>query len=181
MSKDPETCWTDADFDSLSWHDNHVHGLGVSEGQYESGELVLDLDFIVEWIGCDTGRVQFRIAPASLTFHEVTHLKIQLDYCSASAAMCPFSIAGIERRRETREKYTATVWKIPVNWPTERFPLRQLVSHSVCARLRSSRISSRLPWRNVEGWRDKSTTRICLPVARLPLATRVLAGARWSV
>jgi hypothetical protein len=117
MAINPETCWTDADFDTLSWHDNHVHGLQISEGQYGSGELVLDLDFIVEWVRSDSGCVQFRIAPALLTFHEVTNLKIELDYRSARAAMSPFSIAAIERRLESRERYTATVWTIPLNWP----------------------------------------------------------------
>jgi hypothetical protein len=117
MAINLETRWTDADFDTLSWHDNHVHGLRISAGQYGSGELVLDLDFIVEWVRSDSGGVQFRIAPAWLTFHEVTNLNIQLDYRSAIAALCPFSIAAIERRLESRERYTATVWKIPVNWP----------------------------------------------------------------
>ncbi|TFH24223.1 MAG: hypothetical protein E4H03_04175 [Myxococcales bacterium] len=117
MATDPQTSWTDRDFDRLSWHDNHVHGLSVSEGQYGSGELALDLDFILEWTKCDSGHVQFRIAPATLTFHEVTNLKLALDYLSVSASMCPFSIAGIERRLETRDRYTATQWTIAVNWP----------------------------------------------------------------
>ena len=117
MAINLENRWTDADFDTLSWHDNHVHGLRISEGQYGSGEVVLDLDFIMEWVRSDSGGIQFRIAPALLTFHEVTKLKIQLDYRSASAALCPFSIAAIERRLESRERYTATVWTISVNWP----------------------------------------------------------------
>ena len=117
MPNDPETSWTDRDFDRLSWHDNHVHGLSISEGQYGSGELTLDLDFILEWSKSESGTVQFIIAPASLTFHEVTDLKLALDYPSVSAAIGPFSIAGIERRFETRERYTATLWTISINWP----------------------------------------------------------------
>ena len=117
MTTEPQTTWTDRDFDRLSWHDNHVHGLSVSEGKYGSGELALDLDFILEWTKADSGGVQFSIAPATLTFHEVTHLKLALDYRSVSAAMGPFSIAGIERRLETRERYTATLWTIEINWP----------------------------------------------------------------
>jgi hypothetical protein len=31
--------------------------------------------------------------------------------------MGPFSIHGIERREEVRERYTAQCWKIAVNWP----------------------------------------------------------------
>jgi len=111
------TSWTDRDFDRLSWHDNHVHGLSVSEGQYGSGELALDLDFILEWKSGGPDGVQFSIAPATLTFHEVTHLELALDYLTDSASMGPFSIAGIERRLEKRERYTATVWTIVINWP----------------------------------------------------------------
>jgi hypothetical protein len=31
--------------------------------------------------------------------------------------MCPFSINGIERRAAVRERYTAQVWTIAINWP----------------------------------------------------------------
>ena len=117
MPTAPQTTWTDEDFDALSWHDNHVYGLSVSEGQYGSGELTLDLDYILEWMKSTSGDIQFRIAPASLTFHEVTDLKVSLDYRTVSAAMGPFSIAAIERRFETRKRYTATLWTISINWP----------------------------------------------------------------
>jgi hypothetical protein len=115
-SPSPFGPWTDAQFDAMSWHDNHVHALRLVEGVHGAGELVLDIDHIVEWIGSADGTT-FRIVPASLRFTDVTHLRIALDYASAPAAMAPFSIHAIERRREPRDRYEALLWKIVLNWP----------------------------------------------------------------
>jgi hypothetical protein len=117
--------WTDANFEEMSWHDNYIHGLQFVEGEYGAGELILDLDYILEWTRSDSGRFQFKIAPATLTFREVTNLKLNIDYQSISAAMGPFSIAGITQTHEKRERYTARIWKIELN-----FPVGQLVFES---------------------------------------------------
>ncbi len=108
--------WTHEHFDSMSWHDNHVHGLTVVEAEHGAGELLLDLDYIVEWLpGTDAG-FRFRIVPAILRFLHVTDLRITLDYAAASAALGPFSLDTIERRTEARERYTAQLWTLRINW-----------------------------------------------------------------
>ncbi|NMF99611.1 hypothetical protein GPA27_19725 [Aromatoleum toluolicum] len=112
----PEYLWTDRHFDEMSWHDCNVHGLRVVEGEYGAGELILDLDYIVEWL-CEAQGCSFRIVPATLRFLEVTNLRLALDYASPGAAMGPFSIHAIERRDEPRERYVAQVWNIAINWP----------------------------------------------------------------
>src|SRR5262245_1237645 len=109
--------WTDAQFDSITWHDNHVHGLHMIEGEYGAGTLVLDIDYILEWLGGDRNGFRFQIARADLRFKGVTSLKLALDYATASAAMGPFSIDGIERRAEPRVRYPATVWTLRLHWP----------------------------------------------------------------
>ena len=111
-----EQLWTDRQFEEMSWHDNHVHGLRVVEGAHGSGELVLDLDYILEW-SCQGEQCKFRIVPATLTFLDVTNLCISLDYATPTAALGPFSIQAIERGREARERYVAQVWRILINWP----------------------------------------------------------------
>jgi hypothetical protein len=115
MASDRQT-WTDKDFETMSWHDNHVHGLGFRSGEYAMGVLTLDLDYILEWL-CPVagGTVQFRIAPATLTFHAVTGLQVNIDYASATAATGPFSMSGI--RREPRPELQICHWIIDVNWP----------------------------------------------------------------
>jgi hypothetical protein len=109
--------WTDRQFDEMSWHDNHVHALRIVEGVHGAGELILDLDYILEWVKCQDDKCEFRILPATLTFKDVTSLRISLDYAAASAALGPFSIQAIERRTERRGYYEAQVWRIVINWP----------------------------------------------------------------
>jgi len=117
MRSNDTTVWTAADFDHLSWHDNHVHGISLHEGEHGTGELILDIDFILEWDQVQDG-FQFVIAPANLVFHEVSSLRIEIDYGTRSAAMGPFSIDGIERRFEERERYTAQIWSMEINFPS---------------------------------------------------------------
>lgn len=110
--------WTMADFESLSWHDCHVYGFGLEEREHGTAELSFDLDFIVEWL-CRTDRsAEFRVAPATLTFQEVFGLRVELDYASVTAAMCPFSLDGIERESATvATGHSSFRWRLPVNWP----------------------------------------------------------------
>ena len=105
--------WTDADFESMSWHDTHVHGLQIEGGgEHGTGTFVLDLDYIVEWLPPIEGVFQFRLAPATLTFHNVFGLKIELDW--VGAAMTPFSISAIGRKKLQHDSWA---WSIGVNWP----------------------------------------------------------------
>jgi hypothetical protein len=109
--------WTEADFDKLSWHDNHIHAIRFVEGPEGAGDLVLDVDHIVEWLDGEVGRFQFRVAPVKLTFHEVMFPRIAIDFGAVSAAFAPLMIQGIERRFEKRTHYTAQIWKIPITFP----------------------------------------------------------------
>lgn len=111
-----EQVWTDAQFEEMSWHDNYVHGFRIVEGRYGSGELILDIDYILEWITCQE-KVRFRIVPASLRFLEVTDLRLSLDYATPTAAFGPFSLHAIERTFEQRERYTAQLWELRISWP----------------------------------------------------------------
>jgi hypothetical protein len=112
-----EYLWTEKEFDQMSWHDNHVHGFKLIEGDYGAGQLVLDIDYILEWINAAEGRCRFRILPAILKFRGVTNLRLALDYATPAAGLGPFSIHAIERKIEPRERYDAQVWKIIINWP----------------------------------------------------------------
>jgi hypothetical protein len=118
MPSDDRRSWTDADFGEMSWHDNHVHGLQVRAGQYGSGELSLDIDYIVEWLCSTEGSCQFRIAPATLTFRDVTDLRVEIDYAAATAALTPFSIGQVRRERIAQPGQSIRYrWVIEVNWP----------------------------------------------------------------
>ena len=112
----PDQVWTDEQFDEMSWHDNCVHALRIVEGINGAGELIFDLDYILEWIEAEEG-FRFRILPVTLKFREVTDLRISLDYATPTIALGPFSIHAIERKIEQRERYAAQVWKLLINSP----------------------------------------------------------------
>jgi hypothetical protein len=115
------TSWTEADFDSLGWHDVHVHGFRILEGEHGTGQLWLDLDYILDWICPATGSetYRFRIAPAVLRFRNVDSLRFELDYVTPTAAIRPFSLAGVERESiEYDGGYRSFRWKLGINWPS---------------------------------------------------------------
>lgn len=72
------TSWSDINFKDMSWHDCTIHSMAQDQdGEYQS-DLVLDLDYIVEWIKTDDSTFQFHVAPALLRFQNVDKLNIQL-------------------------------------------------------------------------------------------------------
>ncbi len=110
--------WYTADFDTLSWHDVRVHGFRIVEGGQGTAELVLDIDFILEWLPSEDGGYRFRIAQAILQFHDVFGLRFMLDYVACSAGMTAFSIDSIARETiGDDERPQAYRWRIDVNWP----------------------------------------------------------------
>ncbi len=113
-----QTTWSIDDYDAMSWHDNHVHGIRIVEGEHGAGELVVDLDYILEWITQVDERPRFRVAPATLTFHEVSDLRIALDYAKSTAAVSPFSLHAIEREKHVFSNgHTSYRWHLEINWP----------------------------------------------------------------
>lgn len=75
---------TDPSDQERSWHDNLIYGLHLATPDPDAGlwrsDLVLDIDHIVEWVCGTDGSVQFRVAPATLTFHDATDLKMSFDF-----------------------------------------------------------------------------------------------------
>jgi hypothetical protein len=112
--------WTTGDFEEMSWHDVHVHGLRLdnfieNEG---SANLILDIDYILKWEQ-HQGEFLFTVCRAELAFRSVFGLKVSLDYTTPTAGMCPFAISGIERERiESPTGYKSFRWRLPVNWPS---------------------------------------------------------------
>ena len=113
--------WTEADFDSLGWHDVHVHGFQILEGEHGTGQLWLDIDYILDWICPATNdeAYRFRIAPALLRFRDVDSLRFELDYATPTAALGPFSLAGVEREAISYGGgFSSFRWKMEINWPS---------------------------------------------------------------
>jgi hypothetical protein len=110
-----------------SWHDNSVYGFQLVLGDHERGdwrsELMLDIDHIVEWVCAPGGRPRFRIAPATLVFHDVTDLQIAIDCgdTSGQVALHALSIDRVARARIRDQKVCFDRpyyrWRIELNWP----------------------------------------------------------------
>jgi hypothetical protein len=115
------------DFDDLTWHDNALYGVRLDVGDCARGDwhadLLLDIDHIVEWL-CGVDRcIRFRVAPATLSFHDVTDLRIAID-CGDSGgqiALHALSIHAITRERIRDQKISLDRpyyrWRIALNWP----------------------------------------------------------------
>ena len=73
--------WTEQDFENISWHDCHIHTIRVrnSKEGYDY-DLVLNIDYILEWIHPQQGSSNFVfvVAPAMLTFKNVDKLVIDV-------------------------------------------------------------------------------------------------------
>jgi hypothetical protein len=116
-----------AEFERLSWHDDTVYGLRLEVGDVARGdwrsELVLDLDHIVEWVCRPEGGARFRVAPATLVFHDVTDLQIALDWGDSGhrTALSERQIDRITRAPVQDQKICLDRpyyrWQIAFNWP----------------------------------------------------------------
>jgi hypothetical protein len=119
--------YTEADFGRVSWHDCHIWGVELRAGNPDDGDwtsdLVLDIDFIVEWICGVSAGEQFRVAPATLVFHGVTDPKINIDWGRSDfrVALHPVSIGNVERERIQNQTVHLGrpyyKWRIRLNWP----------------------------------------------------------------
>ena len=110
-----------------SWHDNLVYGLFLqtadpARGKWRSN-LLLDIDHILEWV-CGADRsVKFLVAPTTLTFHDVTDLRIDVDFGASGfhRTINELSIADIEKEavkvEGARGPRPYFRWRILLNLP----------------------------------------------------------------
>jgi len=81
-----KTVWTDADFGTMSWHDNAVHAVALEPGQTHPGRLLLDIDYIVEGIlpEAPATTLSFWICPATLVFDQAWDLTTDISLLGRS-------------------------------------------------------------------------------------------------
>jgi hypothetical protein len=118
---------THADFDRLSWHDDTIYGLRLDTADPDRGlwrsDLVLDIDHIVEWVCGIDKRPKFRVAPATLVFHDVTDLSLAIDWGDTGhrTALHEMAIDGIARAPVANQQICLDRayyrWTIALNWP----------------------------------------------------------------
>lgn len=116
-----------ADGADLSWHDNLIYAVRLQAAEPDAGtwhsNLILDIDHIVEWRcdAADGGR--FRVAPATLIFHDVTDLRVAFDFGDSgfSQGLNLLSIARVWKEPAIAENavgpYEYYSWRIELNLP----------------------------------------------------------------
>jgi hypothetical protein len=96
--------WTEADFENMSWHDSRIYALAFSPDTFE---LLLDIDYIFQWVNPEQGENSFRfwVAPATLVFRNVYEVEfdvltttgLEIDNLTRSEPRAPRNAAYIER------------------------------------------------------------------------------------
>jgi hypothetical protein len=91
-----KTIWTDADFDAMDWHDNAVHAIALEPGPSDPGRLLLDIDYIIQWVPPEAPAttLSFWICPATLVFDQAWDLTTDIDLRGWSFQL---SLNAIER------------------------------------------------------------------------------------
>ena len=111
---------TDADFERMSWDGCRIWKVEVAAGLVEGqADLVLGLDLVVDALCGFNREARFKLAPAALTFHGVTDLKMAID-CGDSGfrlLVQPLSIAEITRAPTKDPSYHA--WRVRLGWPPD--------------------------------------------------------------
>jgi hypothetical protein len=107
---DNQRKYGDKDFDRLSLHDCALWGVSWRVGDPGEGDwtsdLVLDLDYIAEWLCGVDDRAQFKVAPAQLVFHGVTDPQLALDWGQRGFQVAPYEVTidRIERTPVANQK-----------------------------------------------------------------------------
>ncbi|WP_041410365.1 hypothetical protein [Sinorhizobium fredii] len=123
MASDAEDDGTRDDDLVWRWHDNLIYGIrfdiGDPEKQDWRSDLVLDIDFIDEWLCEKSGEARFRVAPATLTFHDVADLRLSIDHGDSEGrtAMSELSIDRVTRECLERP-FEFWRWTICLNSPS---------------------------------------------------------------
>ncbi len=122
-----QIAYTESDFERMSWHDCSIWRLEFLVGDPDEGDwtcdLVLGLDYIVEWLCGVGGHATFKIAPATLTFHGVTDPKIGIDWGDSGLQASIHRVSISEVRRELVKDQKVFLdrpyyqWRIKLNCP----------------------------------------------------------------
>lgn len=77
-----KTIYSDDDFSQMGWHDATVYSMTFPTPHFFS--ISFDIDYIFKWHKTEAG-TRYRgwdVAPCTLTFHNVSGLKVALDWSS---------------------------------------------------------------------------------------------------
>jgi hypothetical protein len=104
--------WTEAGYQKMGWHDSPIYALAFqSDPSTLSSELILDIDYIFQWIHPVPPNLYFSfwIAPATLVFKEVHNLDMQINQDPPN--IFDLEIADIHRLEQLAYPNGSSFWK----------------------------------------------------------------------
>lgn len=105
-----------------SFHDNLIHGIVFHSDVGEfSSDIALDIDHIEKWIKNESNEIFFTISRALLIFHDVTDLKISVDWGNSNNSKFLGDAPGLYINNITKRKIYSPIsdeyflWHIDTN------------------------------------------------------------------
>ncbi|HYG16882.1 MAG TPA: hypothetical protein VEC12_14080 [Bacteroidia bacterium] len=76
-----KSLWTHADYEQMDWHDCKIHGLSIEYNGGWGSDLLLDIDYIFQWVQAEKpGQpITFFIAPCTLVFKDAYGLHLNIN------------------------------------------------------------------------------------------------------
>lgn len=104
--------FTNADFESMSWHDNALRGIAIPSGD---DELAFDLDYIFKWIEpkVEDGFYQFWIAPVTLLFSRAHEIRSEIR--SVEKLLVDLIVRSDSVNKRPTNTYPEWLWTIDCN------------------------------------------------------------------
>ena len=107
--------FTEADFETMGWHDNYIHAINFEPETYS---FSLDIDYIHQWIMDDgDNNFRFAISPARITFNNISNLKLDVDFSGCLPEMSIDRIEMNNQRPTANKKLPEYDFLIVLNWP----------------------------------------------------------------
>ena len=108
-----KSIWTQEDFDIMGWHDANIYGMIIEKGEEPwQGNLVLDIDYIFEWLHPIPPQEYFSfwVAPCTLIFKEVCELRIDVDQQGNTFELFDFDSITMPSKKELDNGCTVYEW-----------------------------------------------------------------------
>lgn len=112
-----KTCYTETDFEQISFHDCYIYGIKWSLGNFA---MHFDIDYIAAWEAVANGDVvaayHFWVCPAELMFNDISDAVISLDW-AAQAPLCQIDEIQRTDQRMTPNGIVQWHWEIALAEP----------------------------------------------------------------
>lgn len=111
---------THENYAEMSWHDAALYGISWKvDSESAISDLILEIDYICEWLCGSDKKCTFKVAPATLVFHNITDLKLRLNIdwgCSGFQSCLEGGISIMVIQREPIENQKVYLGKPYYKW-----------------------------------------------------------------